>query len=40
LCWLEEDTEAPSPEPMRWDYSVDANGFDGTPRVVQLGERI
>jgi hypothetical protein len=34
LCWLEEDTQAPTPDPMDWDYSVDGSGMDGTPHEV------
>jgi hypothetical protein len=32
------DTNKPTPDPMLWDYSLDANGLDGTPRVVYLGK--
>jgi len=35
-CWLEQDEEPPTPNPMDWDRSIDANGFDGTPRQVLL----
>jgi len=35
-CWLDEDKEPPTPNPMDWDRSVDANGFDGTPRQILL----
>jgi parallel beta-helix repeat protein len=28
---------APTPDPMQWDETLDANGFDGWPREVWLG---
>jgi hypothetical protein len=28
------DTDPPLPDPMEWDPTVDANGFDGTPRQI------
>jgi hypothetical protein len=28
---------SPTPDPMRWDETLDANGFDGWPREVLLG---
>jgi len=31
------DTNAPTPNPMEWDRSLDANGFDGKPRVIHRG---
>ena len=34
LCWLQEDTTPPTPDPMQWDRSIDANGLDGTPHEV------
>ena len=36
LCWLDEDNEPPSPDPMQWDRSLDGQGFDGRPREVHL----
>jgi hypothetical protein len=29
------DQNAPVPNPMTWDATVDANGFDGTPREIE-----
>jgi hypothetical protein len=29
------DIDPPTPDPMEWDLTVDANGVDGTPRLVQ-----
>jgi hypothetical protein len=37
VCWLDEDTSPPTPNPMRWDPNVDESGFDGTPREVWIG---
>jgi hypothetical protein len=31
------DIDPPTPDPMEWDPTVDANGFDGTPREVYGG---
>jgi len=31
------DLVPPTPDPMQWDPTVDANGFDGTPREVSGG---
>jgi hypothetical protein len=31
------DTTPPTPDPMEWDPTEDANGFDGTPRKVCTG---
>jgi len=31
------DITAPAPDPMEWDPTQDPNGFDGTPREVNLG---
>jgi len=30
------DLIAPDPDPMEWDLTVDANGFDGTPREIWI----
>ncbi|OHB80394.1 MAG: hypothetical protein A2Z25_13355 [Planctomycetes bacterium RBG_16_55_9] len=30
------DTIPPDPNPMQWDPTVDANGFDGTPREIEI----
>jgi hypothetical protein len=32
-----EDVNAPTPNPMQWDTTVDANGFDGRPHEIQRG---
>jgi hypothetical protein len=29
------DQDPPLPDPMEWDLVADANGIDGTPRLVQ-----
>jgi predicted outer membrane repeat protein len=31
------DTIPPTPDPMEWDTTVDANGVDGTPHLVNRG---
>jgi hypothetical protein len=31
------DTTAPTPDPMTWDATVDANGYDGRPREISGG---
>ena len=33
---LPADTTAPTPNPMTWDPTVDANGFDGTPHQIAV----
>ena len=34
LCWLDEDINSPTPDPMQWDPNPDGNGLDGTPHEV------
>jgi len=33
----EPDVNAPTPDPMQWDETIDANGFDGTPHQINIG---
>jgi len=30
------DLKPPTPDPMLWDMTLDANGFDGTPREIEI----
>jgi hypothetical protein len=32
------DLLAPLPDPMEWDPTVDPNGFDGTPKQIELDD--
>lgn len=32
------DLIPPTPDPMQWDPTVDANGFDGTPREIEIDD--
>jgi hypothetical protein len=36
-CWLTEDTEPPTPDPMQWDPNIDESGFDGRPVGIHIG---
>ena len=37
FCWLKVDDIKPTPNPMRWDPSLDGQNFDGKPREVYIG---